>query len=237
MFNSERNESYGVSDADPIETTLTTKGYLSDGCRPDRALSINGGYGTWSQHSAHCWRFKLCSHNLWGYAGDDFFDVLRNRCVLDLNGESGDDSFTVRSFLLAYDADTEEWMNDQGNETLNGGNSNSTNNTFTLDGDDSFVGKFPWLQYLHNVGPRSAHLNPAITLVENPEELPDYVTNSLVDIDGGTGTNRLTIVGTEAGDRYVIQNGKVNNRICCYFSIVSRLWADITLTTGNTLWQ
>ena len=41
--------------------------------------------------------------------------------------------------------------------------------------------------------------------MENPEELPDYVVNSLVDIDGGTGSNRLTVVGTEAGDRYVIQ--------------------------------
>ncbi len=43
MFNDERNKTYGVSVDDPIETTLTTKGYLSDGCRADRALSINGG--------------------------------------------------------------------------------------------------------------------------------------------------------------------------------------------------
>ena len=51
--------------------------------------------------------------------------------------------------------------------------------------------------------------------MENPEELPDYVVNSLVDIDGGTGSNRLTVVGTEAGDRYVIQ---VNSLFCQFFS-------------------
>ncbi len=147
----------------PIETTLTTRGYLSDGCPPDRPLSINGVYGP------------------------DFFDVLRNRCVLDLNGESGDDSFTVRSFLLARRIDTDDWGYDTENITLSGGFSinNSTNSSGALeDGNDSFV-------------------------VENPEELPDYVVNSLVDIDGGTGTNRLTIVGTEEGDRYVIQDGKI----------------------------
>ena len=43
MFNDERNNENGVSTKDPINTTLTTKGYLSDGCQPDRALSINGG--------------------------------------------------------------------------------------------------------------------------------------------------------------------------------------------------
>lgn len=40
------------------------------------------------------------------------------------------------------------------------------------------------------------------------EDTPDYMVNSLVDIDGGTGSNNLTIVGTELGDRYVIKNGK-----------------------------
>ena len=63
MFNSERNETYGVSTDDPIDWTLTTKGFLSDGCSHD--VTINGGYG------------------------NDAFDVLRNKCILDLNGESG----------------------------------------------------------------------------------------------------------------------------------------------------
>lgn len=38
---------------------------------------------------------------------------------------------------------------------------------------------------------------------------PDYLINSLVDVDGGTGSNNLTVVGTEAGDNYVVEDGKV----------------------------
>jgi len=43
MFNAERNETYGVSTEDPIEWTLTTKGFLSDGC--SNPVSLNGGFG------------------------------------------------------------------------------------------------------------------------------------------------------------------------------------------------
>ena len=46
MYNDERNNENGVSTDDRIKTTLTTKGDLSDGCRADRALSINGGKPT-----------------------------------------------------------------------------------------------------------------------------------------------------------------------------------------------
>ncbi|KAL7501848.1 hypothetical protein ACHAXN_000036, partial [Cyclotella atomus] len=35
------------------------------------------------------------------------------------------------------------------------------------------------------------------------------MVNSLVDIDGGTGSNNLTIVGTERNDRYVVKNGLI----------------------------
>jgi Ca2+-binding RTX toxin-like protein len=58
---------------DPIETTLTTQGYLSDG--NSHPISLNGENG------------------------DDLFDVLRNKQLIDLNGGSGDDIFTVRSFV------------------------------------------------------------------------------------------------------------------------------------------
>jgi hypothetical protein len=58
---------------DPITTTLTTQGYLSDG--NSHPITLNGEYG------------------------DDFFDVLRNQQLLDLNGGSGDEIFVVRSFV------------------------------------------------------------------------------------------------------------------------------------------
>ena len=131
--------------------------------------------------------------------------------MLDLNGESGDDSFTVRSFLLAYDADKDEWKNDQGNETLNGGFQGLFNNTNgTSEGNDSFT-------------------------IEVPEELPDYIVNSLVDIDGGTGSNRLTIVGTEAGDRYVIQDGKIfGGGLTIKFTNIAFLDAAVSLTCSHS---
>jgi hypothetical protein len=75
MYNDDRTAAYGVSTIDPIKTTLTTKGYLSDGC--SHPITLNGG------------------------SGNDAYDVLRNKCILDLNGESGDDAFVVRSFIMA----------------------------------------------------------------------------------------------------------------------------------------
>ena len=82
MFNAEQNESYGVSTDNPIHYTLTTKGFLSNGC--SNPLTINGGYG------------------------DDTFDVLRNKCVLDLNGDSGNDD--------GDDADDNDDDGDDGND-------------------------------------------------------------------------------------------------------------------------
>ena len=41
--------------------------------------------------------YIFCSRIIQG--GDDSFDVLRNKQLLDLNGDSGDDTFVLRSFL------------------------------------------------------------------------------------------------------------------------------------------
>ncbi len=159
MFNSERNETYGVSIDDPIKYTLTTKGFLSDGC--SHPVTINGGYG------------------------NDTFDVLRNKCVLDLNGDSGNDSFSVRSFaapeILANGTLSEETFNID----------ISTCRSVPLEArGDNFV------------------CGDSNVLVEVPAD-PDYLVNSLVNIDGGTGTDRLTVIGTEFGDKYVIEDQKI----------------------------
>ena len=158
MFNSERNETYGVSTADRIEYTLTTKGFLSDGC--SHPVTINGGYG------------------------NDTFDVLRNKCILDLNGDSDNDSFVVRSFAAPEILPTGELRNTTGKVTVIVCNTSASviEEGYTC-GDN-------------------------VIAVEPPSD-PNYLVNSLVDIDGGTGTDRLTIVGTEFGDKYVIQDGKI----------------------------
>ena len=43
MYNSERSVEYGVATDDPIDLTVTTKGFLSDG--NSHPVTINGGYG------------------------------------------------------------------------------------------------------------------------------------------------------------------------------------------------
>lgn len=45
----------------------------------------------------------LLTHSLGG--GNDVFDIVSNRCSIDLNGESGNDTFVLRSFVSA-DSDT-----------------------------------------------------------------------------------------------------------------------------------
>ena len=40
-------------------------------------------------------------------------------------------------------------------------------------------------------------------------EDPDYIINSQVDVDGGTGDDRLVVVGTEGDDKYVVTEGRV----------------------------
>jgi hypothetical protein len=182
MFNSERNETYGVSTADPISYTLTTKGFLSDGC--SHPVTINGGYG------------------------NDTFDVLRNRCVLDLNGDSGDDSFVVRSFAAPEILPSGELRNTTGNVTIK-----------TCD-PSAAIGS--------NGNYTCGNNNIAVDAPANP----DYLVNSLVDIDGGTGTDRLTVVGTEFGDKYVIQDGKVfGGGLSIKFTNIDYL--DVSTQEGN----
>lgn len=124
----------------------------------------------------------------------DFFDVLRNKCILDLNGESGDDAFTVRSFIAVIGIGG-ELIYDAGKATLTGGDSDcGDEGSEDFDASNCISGGDDMFQIV----------DPPVA-----DDLPDYVVNSLVDIDGGTGTNRLTIVGTEAGDRYVIQDGAI----------------------------
>lgn len=80
---------------DPIETTLTTQGYLSSGNSHTLILNGNGG--------------------------DDQFDVLRNLQFLDLNGDSGDDTFVIRSFLALRIIDGVAQESDIGDIEAKGG--------------------------------------------------------------------------------------------------------------------
>ena len=40
-------------------------------------------------------------------------------------------------------------------------------------------------------------------------DMPVYIANNFVDIDGGTGWNNLTLFGTEQNDRFIVEDGLV----------------------------
>lgn len=70
MYGTPRN---ATTSFQPFPTTLTTAGYLSDG--NNYPLTANGG------------------------DGNDTFIVQRNRAVLSLYGDAGNDDFTVQAFV------------------------------------------------------------------------------------------------------------------------------------------
>jgi hypothetical protein len=177
LYYSPRDSDAGVADADPIYTTNTTKGYLSDG--NSHKITLNGG------------------------AGGDTFDVLRNKEILDLNGQSGDDTFVVRSFVyLELEVD---------------GNTTS-----------------PDLEDVGLTGGEDDDLMDVLGDFSTKSEDPDYVVNSLVDIDGGTGNDRLIVVGTEYDDSYVVADGKVyGGGLSINFNSIESL--EVTAAEGNDL--
>jgi Ca2+-binding RTX toxin-like protein len=81
LYKSLRNEAAAnISVGDVFATIATTRGFLSDGTT--RPMVANGG------------------------AGEDEFRVFHNRAVLQINGQGGDDTITVRAFALAGSQDS-----------------------------------------------------------------------------------------------------------------------------------
>jgi hypothetical protein len=56
-----------------------------------------------------------------GQGGGDFFDIIRNKQLLDLNGDSGDDTFIIRSFLALRIIEGEIQESDTGDVKAGGG--------------------------------------------------------------------------------------------------------------------
>ena len=109
--------------------------------------------------------------------------------VLDLNGGSGDDVFVVRSFVnLVVAANGTLLAPDVGKIKLTGADDNDVFDVST----DAQMGDSEEEEFFSTKG-----------------DDPDYVVNSLVDIDGGTGTDRLVVVGTEFDDSYVVTSKNI----------------------------
>ena len=62
--------------------------------------------------------------------------MLRNKCILDLNGQSGDDAFTVRSFIAVIDSSGELLYNETGKVSLTGGSTECEGENDCNDGGD-----------------------------------------------------------------------------------------------------
>jgi hypothetical protein len=111
--------------------------------------------------------------------------ISASHLVLDLNGGSGDDTFVVRSFVnLPIAEDGTILPADSKKVTLLGGDDNDK---FDLSGS----------LLADNSTEQEDDSSPR-------REDPDYLINSLVDVDGGTGTDTLVVVGTEFDDSYVV---------------------------------
>lgn len=102
-----------------------------------------------------------------GGGGDDVFDVLRNRCILDLNGESGDDSFIVRSFIAVIAEDGSYVEPDVGEVKIEGGEDNDL--FYVENEEDTTI----------NNQDTASYSGMSIFDVD-PLETPNFVINSLV---------------------------------------------------------
>lgn len=90
LYNAERDNMTNVRVSDPITTTLTTRGWLSNGCSDP--ISLNGEAGddvSCIIHVMLCRNLDNTHIRLIVFLLLQFYDVLRNKAILDLNGMSG----------------------------------------------------------------------------------------------------------------------------------------------------
>lgn len=122
----------GLDPEDYFRTTLTTRGYLSNGNGEGNPTAIYGG------------------------VGNDSFTVYGNKADLFLFGEEDDDSFVVRAFV-------------------------------NVDPDD------PKAPFTNINGGQGA-------------DFISFTVNAPVNIEGGDGFDTLTVIGTDFGDDFVIND-------------------------------
>ncbi len=118
LFNSERTTDVNLSNVLPNDvfgTTLTTKGYLSNGV----------------QHST----------NIEGGEGNDTFNVLHNDAAISLSGGTGNDTFNVSMYQKIDLTTNTKTIVENSPVTLIGGAGIDRMNIVGSDGDDDFVMK------------------------------------------------------------------------------------------------
>ena len=133
-----------------------------------------------------------------GGSGDDTFTVYSNQAPLRLEGDDGNDLFVVQAFALA--------------QTTTNGDPNGTACTPTA--FNSTTCQIVWLNAQQLIA------MPALTTGFSTAAQSDirtgsgnnqveYNMNAPVSVDGGTGFNKLVILGTEYADHIVVTAGAI----------------------------
>jgi Bacterial Ig-like domain/RTX calcium-binding nonapeptide repeat (4 copies) len=133
-----------------------------------------------------------------GGSGDDTFTVYSNQAPLRLEGDDGNDLFVVQAFALA--------------QTTTNGDPNGTACTPTA--YNTTTCQIVWLNAAQLIA------MPALTTGFSTAAQSDirtgsgnnqveYNMNAPVSVDGGTGFNKLVILGTEYADHIVVTAGAI----------------------------
>ncbi|HEY3921306.1 MAG TPA: carbohydrate-binding protein, partial [Gaiellaceae bacterium] len=128
-----------------------------------------------------------------GGSGDDIFTVYSNQAPLRLEGDDGNDLFVVRAFALA--------------QTTIGGDPNGTACTPTV--SNAATCQIVWINAQAMIA-MPALTSGFSTAAESDirtgtgNNQVEYNMNAPVSIDGGSGFNKVVILGTEFADHIVI---------------------------------
>jgi hypothetical protein len=149
-----------------------------------------------------------------GGTGNDEFTVYSNQAELRLEGDDDNDLFVIRAFALAA-VSTKDWNNDgtiaaadlaavnvdtNGDGVINAADADETpddwtDDTIVLDEDGIAVPK---------IGRDFSTFRPLDIRAGGGEDEVQYNINAPVSVDGGTGFDKLVILGTEFADDFAI---------------------------------
>jgi hypothetical protein len=193
IFGSKRDGSEGALLADDVFPDLiaTTRGWLSPGTHAP--LVATGG------------------------TGNDEFTVYSNQAELRLEGDDDNDLFVVRAFALAA-VSTKDWNGDgtidaadlgavhvdtNGDGTINATDADETPDDWR---DDTIVLQLQdgRLVAVPKIGSGFSTGKPLDIRSGGGEDEIQYNVNAPVSVDGGTGFDKLVILGTEFADDIVI---------------------------------
>ena len=140
-----------------------------------------------------------------GGDGKDLFLVFRNRAVLNANGEDGDDTFVIRTFLeedsetqvvAGAGADTISYVTNSP-VNVNGGDGFDTLFVIGTEADDFFVlteagvygaGRYVAFVAIERLGVDGAEGNDTITVLATPPGVD-------VEVYGGLGSDTIDVAG------------------------------------------